>query len=165
MRGVLKPNRLPAPIWNSPARILACGFGSGASPYAPGTVGTLAAIPLYLLLQPLPIAIYLWTTAVLFAVGIWACHVTARSFGVHDHGGIVWDEFVGYLLTMAAAPRGWHWVVLGFVIFRLFDILKPWPVRWLDRHVAGGFGIMLDDLAAGAYALAAMQLIAHFALG
>lgn len=163
MKSLLKRNRLPAPIWNSPARLLACGFGSGASPYAPGTVGTVAAVPLYLLLAPLPLPVYLLVTALLFLIGIWACQVTARSFGVHDHGGIVWDEFVGYLLTMAAAPSGWQWPLAGFVLFRLFDILKPWPIRWLDRRVPGGFGIMLDDLGAGVYALGAMQLLAYFA--
>lgn len=163
MKNMLKRNRLPAPIWNSPPRLLACGFGSGAAPYAPGTVGTLAAIPLYLLLAPLPMHLYLLVTAALFALGVWACHSTARSFGVHDHGGIVWDEFVGYLLTMTAAPQGWQWPLAGFVLFRLFDILKPWPIRWLDRRVPGGFGIMLDDLAAGAYALLAMQLLAYAA--
>lgn len=163
MKSLLKRNRLPAAIWPNPARVLACGFGSGAAPYAPGTVGTLAAIPLYLLLQPLSLALYLLVTALLFLVGVWACHFTARSFGVHDHGAIVWDEFVGYLLTMAGAPAGWQWVVAGFVLFRLFDILKPWPLRWLDRRIPGGFGIMLDDLGAGAYALLGMQLLAYIA--
>lgn len=163
MKSAFKRNRLPVPIWGSPARLLACGFGSGAAPYAPGTVGTVAAIPLYLLLAPLPLQAYLLATALLFAVGVWACHVTARSFGVHDHGGIVWDEFIGYLLTMTAAPSGWQWPLLGFVLFRLFDILKPWPIRWLDRRIPGGLGIMLDDLAAGVYALIGMQVLAYFA--
>ncbi len=164
MKNALKRNRLPASIWRHPARILACGFGSGAAPYAPGTFGTLAAIPLYLLMAPLPLTAYVLAMAGLFAVGVWACHVTAHSFGVHDHGGIVWDEFIGYLLTMTAAPSGWQWPLAGFVLFRLFDILKPWPVRWLDRHIPGGLGIMLDDVAAAVYALISMQILAHFAV-
>ncbi len=125
---------------------------------APGTFGTLAAVPLYLLLRPLPLFSYLVVLLVSFVAGVWLCERTSRDLGVHDHGGIVWDEIVGYLLTMAFAPPGWPWILLGFVLFRLFDILKPWPIRTIDRQVAGGFGIMLDDLLAGIYALLVMAL-------
>jgi phosphatidylglycerophosphatase A len=127
-------------------------------PKAPGTAGTVAAIPLYLLLQPLAWWIYLLMTAVLFLAGIWLCGRTSRDLGVHDHGGIVWDEWVGLLVTLWLAPSGWIWLLAGFVLFRLFDILKPWPIGWLDRRIGGGLGIMLDDLLAGFYGFALLQL-------
>ena len=136
---------LPKLDWRNPIHFLAFGFGSGAMPKAPGTWGTLAAIPIYLLL-------------LLTLVGIWLCHRTASDMGVHDHPGIVWDEIVGYLITMIVAPVGWIWIVVGFFLFRFFDIIKPWPIRWVDRHVHGGFGIMLDDVLAGLMALACMQI-------
>ncbi len=134
------------------ARVLALGFGSGLAPKAPGTFGTLAAVPLYLLLEPLTPLYYGLFLALATAVGIWACEVYSQHLGVHDHGSIVWDEFVGYWLTMTVAPSGWQWLLLGFILFRLFDIIKPWPIGWLDKRVKGGFGIMVDDLLAGVYA-------------
>lgn len=143
-----------------PRRFLALGFGSGLAPVAPGTFGTLAAVPLYLLLQPLPTHYYIAILVVTFLLGVWLCDVTARQLGVHDHPGIVWDEFVGYWVTMLLAPSGWIWIAAGFVLFRLFDILKPWPIRWIDQRLGGGFGIMLDDLLAGIYGLAVLQLLA-----
>lgn len=143
-------------------RFFALGLGSGLAPVAPGTFGTLAAVPLYFLLQPLPWTYYLAVVFVTFLLGIWLCEVTARQLGVHDHPGIVWDEFVGYWITMLLAPPGWLWVVAGFLLFRLFDILKPWPIRWIDKRVGGGFGIMFDDVLAGIYALVLMQLAAHY---
>lgn len=126
-------------------------------------MGTLAAIPLYLLLAHLPLLGYLLVLAVMSVVGIWLCGESSRRLGVHDHGGIVWDEFAGFLLTMTAAPQGWAWIALGFTLFRLFDIWKPWPVRIADRKIHGGLGIMLDDLLAGVYAWLLLQLAAHFA--
>jgi phosphatidylglycerophosphatase A len=129
---------------------IAFGLGAGLTPKAPGTFGTLAAVPLYWLLSPLSLGTYLLVLAALFGLGVWACGRTARDLGGQDPGAIVWDEVVGYLAAMTAAPAGWHWVLAGFILFRLFDIWKPWPIRWLDRHVKGGLGIMLDDLAAGA---------------
>lgn len=147
----------PPSVFRNPVHFVAFGFGSGVSPVAPGTFGTLAAVPLYLLLMQLPLVWYLLMLVVTFGVGIWLCERTARDLGVHDHGGIVWDEFVGYWLTMVAAPSGWQWVVAGFVLFRLFDIWKPFPISWLDRHVKGGLGIMVDDIIAGAYAWLCLQ--------
>jgi len=144
-----------------PLDFLALGFGSGLLPKAPGTAGTLAAIPVYLLLQALALPVYLVVAGVLFVAGIGLCARTARRLGVHDHPGIVWDEIVGYLVTMTQAPPGWLWVLLGFALFRLFDVLKPWPIRWLDRRVHGGFGIMLDDLVAGIFAAAVLQGIVY----
>ena len=132
---------------------LSLGFGTGLAPKAPGTFGTLAGIPLYWLLQPLPLAGYLAVTLLLGLLGIWLCGHTARALGVHDHGGIVWDEIVGLLITLIAVPPDWRWLLAGFLLFRLFDILKPWPIRWLDHRVGGGFGIMIDDVLAGLFAL------------
>lgn len=140
-----------------PVHLLAFGLGSGASPWAPGTLGTLATVPLYLLLMHLPLLSYIGVVVLLAIVGVWLCDKTARELGVHDHPGIVWDEVVGYLLTMTAAPQGWVWVLAGFILFRLFDILKPWPIRWADQQVSGGFGIMLDDVIAGVFAWLCLQ--------
>lgn len=152
---------IPDSIWHNPWHFLAFGFGSGASPVAPGTAGTLVAIPLYLLLAPLSLPVYLGIVLLMLLAGIWLCHVTARDIGVHDHSGIVWDEFVGYLLTMAAAPEGWLWIFVGFILFRVFDIFKPWPIGLADRHVSGGFGIMLDDVIAALYAWLSLQLVVY----
>ena len=142
-----------------PVNFLALGFGSGLAPVAPGTAGTLVAIPVYLLLQPLALDLYLPLVAALFVAGIPMCAYTAKRLHVHDHPGIVWDEVVGYLVTMAFAPAGWLWVVAGFVLFRIFDVAKPWPIKWFDRQVNGGLGIMLDDLVAGVFAAAVLQLL------
>jgi phosphatidylglycerophosphatase A len=142
-----------------PHHLLAFGFGSGLAPKAPGTFGTLAAIPIYLLLQPLPLWLYLLLTLAGFIAGIWICEQTSKDLGVHDHAGIVWDEIIGYLLTMSFVPFSLWWLVIGFGLFRLFDILKPWPIGWLDRRVAGGLGIMLDDLVAGLFAGLVMLLM------
>ena len=148
----------PASVWRNPVHFAAFGFGSGASPVAPGTFGTAMAVALYLLLPPMPWFAYLLFLLLGFVLGIWLCGRTATDIGVHDHGGIVWDEFVGYWITMFLAPAGWQYVVAGFVLFRLFDIVKPWPIRWLDRHVEGGLGIMIDDVLAGVMACACLQL-------
>jgi phosphatidylglycerophosphatase A len=153
-------SKTPASIFRNPVHFLAFGLGSGAAPVAPGTFGTLAAVPLYLLLNQLPLIYYLLALILLFALGIWLCGRTAEDLGVHDHGGIVWDEFVGYWLTMLAAPPGWQWLLLGFLLFRFFDIVKPFPIGWLDRRVQGGLGIMLDDAVAGSFAWLCLQLIA-----
>jgi len=143
----------------NPWHFFALGFGSGLVPVAPGTVGTLMAVPLYLLLIQLSPGAYLLFLLLAFVLGIALCGMTARQLGVHDHPGIVWDEFVGFWLTMFMAPTGWLWIVLGFVLFRLFDILKPWPIRLIDRRVAGGLGIMLDDVLAGIYGLIVLQIV------
>ena len=144
-----------------PVHLLALGFGTGCVPRAPGTAGTLVGVFLYLLLQNLGDLIYLAIVLVLFVVGIWVCGRTARDLGMHDHQAIVWDEIVGYLVTMIMAPPGWVWVLSGFVLFRLFDIWKPWPIRWADRRVTGGLGVMLDDVIAGIYGLIMLQIIVY----
>ncbi|MCF6338172.1 MAG: phosphatidylglycerophosphatase A [Gammaproteobacteria bacterium] len=153
----MSKNSAPRSVWRNPIHFLAFGFGSGAMPYAPGTFGTLAALPIYLLMLPLSLWAYLAVVVVMTLLGVWLCHVTSRDLGVHDHGGIVWDEIVGYLITMIAAPPGWQWIVAGFVLFRFFDIIKPWPIGWVDRRVHGGLGIMLDDVLAGVLAWAVLQ--------
>lgn len=147
------------PNMRNPIHLLAFGFGSGLLPKAPGTYGTLVAIPIYLLLAPLPLIYYAALVSLAFFIGIWLCEVTSRDLGVHDHGGIVWDEIVGYLVTMVLAPSGWIWLLLGFLLFRFFDIVKPWPIRWIDKQVGGGFGIMVDDLIAGVFAAGSLILL------
>ena len=149
-------------VLHSPVLWLAFGFGSGLSPKAPGTMGTLAAIPLYLLLAKLPLMGYALVVLVSFIVGCWLCGEAAKRLGIHDFGSIVWDEFVGYWITMFAAPAGWLWIAVGFVLFRVFDIWKPWPIRVADQQVHGGLGIMLDDVLAGIYAGLALQALAYF---
>ncbi|OQX34517.1 MAG: phosphatidylglycerophosphatase A [Oceanospirillales bacterium LUC14_002_19_P2] len=144
---------------SNPVHFLAFGFGSGLAPKAPGTFGTLAAIPLYLLLSQLSLPVYVVVLVLASMLGIWLCGKTAKDLGVHDHPGIVWDEFCGYWLTMLAAPAGWLWIIVGFILFRLFDIWKPWPISLADKRMPGGMGIMVDDLIAGLYALIVMQVI------
>lgn len=156
--------RIPGLNLVNPVHLLAFGFGSGVIPKAPGTWGTVVAIPIYLLIQGLPLIPYLVVVIAMTLLGIWLCHVTAKDLGVHDHPGIVWDEIVGFLITMIAAPSGWLWLLIGFVLFRLFDILKPWPIRTVDNGVEGGLGIMLDDVLAGIMALVCLQLLAYFIL-
>ena len=143
----------------NPVHLLALGFGAGCAPKMPGTAGTLVAVPLYLILQHLSVLHYTGLLIILFILGIWICGRTARDLGVQDHPAIVYDEIVGYLATMIMAPPGWLWTVSGFLLFRLFDIWKPWPIRWLDRRVTGGFGVMLDDLVAGLFTFLTLQLM------
>ena len=148
---------LVRPDWRNPLHLLAFGLGSGAAPKAPGTFGTIAAIPPYLLLQRLDDWLYLAAVLTAFAAGSWLCDCTSRDLGVHDHQGIVWDEWVGLWLTLWMAPPGWGWLLAGFLLFRFFDIVKPPPICWADRQVSGGFGIMLDDLLAGLFAFGVLQ--------
>lgn len=143
----------------NPVHLLAFGFGSGLAKKAPGTAGTLMAVPIYYGLFGLGANVYLVSLVVISLLGIWICGKTADDIGIHDHGGIVWDEIAGYLLTMLWVPLTWMNIVLGFVLFRLFDILKPWPINLLDRHVKGGFGIMVDDILAGLMAALCLYLI------
>ncbi|REG82433.1 phosphatidylglycerophosphatase A family protein [Marinomonas pollencensis] len=154
---------VPRSIWRNPIHFLAFGLGSGAAPKAPGTFGTLAAIiPFFFVLQHLNAQQYLLMLVVTSLIGIFLCHKTAKDLGVHDHSGIVWDEFVGFWITMWLAPTGWLYILLGFVLFRLFDILKPWPISWLDKHVHGGFGIMIDDILAGVMSFVVLQALIYF---
>ena len=157
------PASAPGPTpFRSPVQFLAFGFGSGLSPRAPGTMGTLVAVPIYCAIAYWNLAWYSIFVVIAALLGIWICGAASRELQVHDHPGIVWDEIAGYLLTMLAAPAGWVWIIAGFALFRLFDIWKPWPIGWLDRHVRGGVGIMLDDLAAGALAAICLHLVAAY---
>ena len=143
-----------------PAHLIAFGFGAGLSPFAPGTAGTLLAWPVgWYLGESFPPVVLLPAIAAMFLIGIWACGVTGRSLGVHDHGGMVWDEFVAFLLILAILPQSLEWQAAGFVAFRFFDILKPPPIRWFERRYQGGFGVMFDDLLAAGYALVLLALI------
>jgi phosphatidylglycerophosphatase A len=135
----------------SPGGFLAFGFGSGLSPFAPGTVGTLVAIPFALALKNLdPLGFWI-ALLLLFLSGIKLCADTSRKLGVHDHGGIVWDEIVGYCLAVAFVPLQWQWLLAAFALFRFFDIVKPWPIRQVDKKISGGFGIMIDDVIAALF--------------
>lgn len=145
----------------NPIHLLAFGLGSGLPKFAPGTFGTLAAVPVwFFLLQGMPAMAYIGVLIAAFAFGVMLCEFTSRDLGVHDHGGIVWDEWVGLWITYLWLPDGWLWIVYGFALFRLFDIVKPWPIKWLDQKVHGGFGIMIDDVLAGLFALIVVQISA-----
>ncbi|HIO91656.1 MAG TPA: phosphatidylglycerophosphatase A [Leucothrix mucor] len=143
----------------SPIHFTAFGFGSGLAPFAPGTFGTLAAIPLYLVMNMFSQPVYIGLVLASIIFGFWVCGKSSEMLGVHDHGGIVWDEFAGFFITMIAAPQGWEWILIGFALFRLFDIWKPWPINIIDKKVQGGVGIMMDDVIAGIYAFVCLQII------
>lgn len=157
----LDARQAPDPF-RSPVQFLAFGFGSGLAPKAPGTVGTVVAVPLYLLFADVGLLSYSLILLLTFGVGVWVCGVTCKALGVHDHPGVVWDEFVGYWITMWALPPNWVWILAGFVLFRLFDIVKPWPIGFLDKKVDGGLGIMIDDVVAGLMACAVLHVILWF---
>lgn len=149
----LGKNKLtPKQILSDPVLFLAFGFGSGLAKKAPGTLGTLAAVPVYWLFAQTNIFVYSLLTVAVTITGIRICGLAAQKLGEHDFGGIVWDEIAGYLITMWLVPFTWQAMVLGFLLFRVFDIIKPWPIKWVDQRVEGGFGIMLDDVLAGVFA-------------
>lgn len=147
-----------------PAHFIALGFGSGLPKRAPGTWGTLAALPLFALLHIVGLSnltIALFCIPV-FALGIWAADVTGRALGVSDYGGIVIDEIVAMWLVLCVAPPTWLGWIAAFALFRLFDIVKPWPIRWLDQRVKGGFGVMIDDILAAVFAIVALLWLAPY---
>ena len=152
-----RPSRV---LLRDPAGWIATGFGSGLAPRAPGTVGTLAALLPWLALRELPLWGYLAAVLAAFVLGVWAAQRVIERLRIEDPGLVVWDEFVGLWIALIAVPGGWAWVVIGFGLFRLFDIAKPWPVSWADARLKGGFGAMFDDALAGLYALAALQALA-----
>ena len=152
-------------ILTTPEHFIAFGFGSGLAPKAPGTFGTLVGLPFYFALAGLPLPAYLFGCLLLFAFGCWVCGRSAHLLSVHDHGGIVFDEIVGFCVTAVPLiiwPVSPLWLIAAFVLFRFFDIVKPWPIRWLDAKVHGGFGIMVDDLIAGVFAAAVLALLLRF---
>jgi phosphatidylglycerophosphatase A len=148
---VLRPTA--AFVYSHPAHTIAFGFGSGLARFAPGTFGTLLAWPFGWALGAAPPAMLASTVVLVFVIGVWACGVTGRHLGIHDHGSMVWDEFVAFVLVAAVLPREPGWQVAGFVLFRAFDIGKPPPIRWFERRFQGGFGVMFDDLLAAGFTL------------
>jgi phosphatidylglycerophosphatase A len=145
--------------FSHPAHFIALGFGAGLSPWAPGTAGTLVAIPLWWLIggsyEPL---VLLAVLAFLFGVGVWACEVTGRHLGVSDHGAMCWDEIVAFLFVLALAPAEPWWQAAAFFLFRAFDVVKPSPIRELELRFKGGFGVMFDDILAAGYTLLVLAL-------
>lgn len=148
-----------AQVFSDPYCFLGFGFGSGLAPVAPGTFGTLVAVPIYWLMADLNGVLYAGIVLGLFLAGIQICRECEMRLGVQDHSGIVWDEIVGYLLTMFGVGFSWRAAVVGFVLFRIFDAVKPWPISRLDRTVHGGFGVMLDDVLAGVFAALCLHLL------
>ncbi len=156
---VLSPAQRRALVTH-PAGWIALGFGSGLAPMAQGTVGSAVAIAPWLALRLLPIPAYLVVLLLAFAIGTWACDAAGIRIGVEDHRALVWDEFVGQWLALLPAMFAPWWAVpIGFVLFRLFDVWKPWPIGWLDRRVKGGAGVMIDDVVAGIFAALVLALI------
>lgn len=152
-------------IFTNPINFLAFGFGAGLAPKAPGTFGTLIAIPLVWLASYLSTNSYVLLTLAICAVGVYLCHQSAKELGVHDHPGIVWDEIAGFFITMIGFSFTWVNVILGFALFRVFDIIKPWPIKWADTKVDGGLGIMLDDIIAGVFAWTGLFAFNYFRSG
>jgi len=144
--------KLSFTLLKNPVHFLALGFGSGLAPKAPGTFGTLMAVPIYLAIKDLELSLFLAIITFVTIVGVFICERSSKLLGVHDHPGIVWDEFAGFLITMIAVPFDWLWLLLGFILFRFFDIVKPWPIKSVDAKMPGGLGIMMDDVIAGVFA-------------
>lgn len=149
----------PSQVCRQPVLFLAFGFGAGLLPRAPGTAGTAAAIPLYLWFSQYSLSVYLTLVVFVSITGIWLCQQASARLGVHDHPGIVWDEMAGFLVSMLPAFPHWIWLPAGFLLFRLLDIWKPWPISWADRQLEGGLGIMLDDLLAGGIAAVVLSVV------
>lgn len=163
---IKKSGAVPAAfVLRHPAHFIALGFGSGLSPFAPGTAGTLVAYPIFLLFPFLALWAQLAVVTILFVIGIWACAVTGRALGVVDHGAIVWDEVVAMLLVLMFTPFGWVWYGIAFLVFRAMDILKPFPIRHADRKIKNGFGVMFDDLLAAIYSIIIIKVIERFIHG
>ncbi len=147
-------------VFTDPVHVLAFGFGAGLSPVGPGTVGSVWGVLLAALTPSLGLGAEVAIALALCVAGVWICGESSRRLGVHDHGGIVWDEIAGAYLVFLPLPRTWPWLLAGFVAFRILDIAKPWPIRELDHRLHGGTGIMLDDVVAGLIAAAVLSLVA-----
>lgn len=148
-------------VFTDPRYFVAFGFGSGLAPKAPGTIGTMAAVPVFLIFSGLHPGIYAGIVVAALVAGIMICDSVAADMSIKDPSAIVWDEFVGLWIALFMLPEGWYWLVAGFILFRFFDILKPWPVSFFDRELTGGLGIMMDDVAAGLYSLGLLQCAAY----
>ena len=150
---LVQAQRLSPKLLRDPVHFLALGFGSGLSPRAPGTMGTLVAVPMIMFIGSFGWVALAIAAVSMSVIGVYICDASAKKLGVHDHPGIVWDEFTGFAIAMLGAPTlGWLWLVMGFALFRFFDIVKPWPIREADHSLRGGLGIMLDDMIAGLFA-------------
>lgn len=145
-----------------PVVFVALGLGSGLSPKAPGTAGTLLTVPLVYFLQQQDLIVYVLVTLFVLLTGSWVCGYAAKKLQVHDHSGIVYDEVAGFLITMFMIPADWGLMLLGFILFRFFDAVKPWPISWCDKNIHGGFGIMFDDVVAGIISLFCLMLLQHW---
>lgn len=152
-------------LLRDPGHCLALGFGSGLARRAPGTWGSVVGIALAAGLLSMPGVLYGGLVLGSFVLGVWLCARTARTLGSHDHGAIVFDEIVGVLLTVSFCSSGWIGLAVGFCAFRIFDIVKPWPIRWVDRHVQGGLGIMLDDVLAAVFAALSLEIFEYLSFG
>lgn len=128
----------------------------------PGTFATIAAIPLYLILVKLPLWGYLVITLFLNLIGIWLCGTTNRDFNTDDHPAAVWDEIAAFLIVMIHVPPTWYYITIGVILFRIFDIFKPWPIRWVDKNIHGGVGVMLDDVIAAIFSWILLQILIRF---
>lgn len=157
-----KVARPPRTIWTNPIHFIACGFGFGTFPYFPGTIGTLVAVPLTLILSHTPFWFYIIACAAMFYFAVYCCGITNHDFGTDDHPAAVLDEIVTFPVAMLAVPNTWHFLLIGFLLFRFFDIVKPGPIRWVDKNVHGGFGVVLDDLLAALCTLALLHLMLRF---
>ncbi len=145
-----------------PAHFIALGFGAGLAPVAPGTVGTLLGFPVYMLLAYFLSPPEVFGAGIaLFVLGVWACGRTGRDLGIADHSGMVWDEVAAFVLILVLTPPGPWWWALAFFVFRFFDVLKPPPIRTIDRRWKGGFGVMFDDIAAAFYTLLVIAIVAR----
>lgn len=154
---------IPSKVWQDPLYFIGFGFGSGTISFAPGTWGTLMAIPFYLFFRPLPLLSYFLLVILFIFVSSWICDYLSQEINIHDHPGMNIDEFAGFFVTMINAPQTWEYILLGFVLFRFFDICKPWPIRQLDEKVKSGFGMVLDDVVAGFFSMMIIQIIKNFA--
>ncbi len=159
------PQKLIMTVLRDPVHWLAFGLGTGLLPKAPGTWGSLLTVLVYWYFAPLDVVALFGISAVLFVAGIWICGTSSKRLGVHDHGGIVWDEVVGMLLTLTVAGSEPLWIAVAFVAFRVFDIWKPWPIRDVDHSLHGGLGIMLDDVLAAVYAALATYVLQRLVVG
>ncbi len=145
-----------------PAHFFALGLGSGLAAKAPGTVGTLIGLPLFWLISVYDLSTQLAVIATLFLLGVYFCSVTGKALGVVDHGSIVWDEIVAMMLVLTVTPNQWPWTLTAFLLFRLFDIWKPYPIRQFDQKLKNGFGVMFDDLLAAGYAMLVLLVLMWF---
>ena len=160
-----QPQNLVSTVLRDPVHFLAFGFGAGLLPIAPGTCGSFFTALVFWWFAPVDIIMLLGISAIFFVAGIWICGTSSRRLGVHDHGGIVWDEVVGMLLTLSVVHPEPLWIVVAFFAFRIFDVWKPWPIRDVDHSLAGGLGIMLDDVLAAVYAALAVFILQRFIVG